>query len=1060
MKPLFFLFLILAISVSMITVTLQDSYGLSSGKNYGISDQQVGLNNKVLGIQTEIETSDIFMNDTECDLNTIAVATQWIRFDGYTWIESGITAGKLTTTTGCQYNVVHYAGISQLADINDPTTKYYNDYKADTGVVGDKIFLEIQDTDDDNRWQVKIGEGFAKYGFTPNRNEQTEQWVRINYGIESRIEPQEDYSNIPNTQFTNLKYHVNGDWTTSSYFPASANHEDYLLNKCNSEQWVAGNVRSIDCDRSTDTNSSPTISDIQIDDTTDPYVKQVTVTATDVDYDYLTFYIEQQPSKGDMVMNGNIIDQPYEMEDLNADDHDNLTLIFDYESNAQETDNVVIYVTDQRTGHAVSETITLFENVVQENVAFTWEFDDAVSNKIIVTFDQPMFLDETAWDWRLYAATTSGASLTEYSITSASGYSIASQFYNLYYESSFPSEPVEIKLEYVGGNLTDDEDEYVLEAGTSHTKYYSYSGGGGTGSTLTEFTDDFEDDDLPNWSMSGDKDWFKGGINVSGSGKVSSTQMSSNDCNTVCIVTMNDEIDLTQTTNQQLEFYVFGFLLDSDDYLDVEYSTNGGSTWNNLYTIDTTSNKWIKKTIDLSSYSSSDSFKIRFLAYSNDGIEYISIDELSITGTEIDSTAPVISFTSPFDGQIFDTDSVTVTGVVTDSESTITDVTIQLNSDPKITITENFSHSFTGLSDGVYLVTISATNDQTLQSTGYIAFEVNLPDTTPPTFDVSGKAANFDTNLEFGATYNLGIIQNIVDAQSTTSSITDSSSINDTTPAIGEYTVYYIVTETGGSLLSTTIIETVTVSDNTAPIITLTGDNPQTIELGNDYTELGATTDDGSQVTIDDSAFVNALGSYFILYDSVDAAGNKAETATRTVNVVADVTAPVITFLGIDTVQVIQNDPYVDAGATCTDESDGDIPVTVGGLPIDTAIVGTYQVTYDCADTAENAADQLTRTVIVTDLIEPPGKIPYINVSKDSNSITIEWGEAEGFPTHYYIKGSGSSLDPVSIEADKDRTHTFVGSFKRLMITVIAVNDGGDGPTKVKFIRGNYGISP
>ena len=57
------------------------------------------------------------------------------------------------------------------------------------------------------------------------------------------------------------------------------------------------------------------------------------------------------------------------------------------------------------------------------------------------------------------------------------------------------------------------------------------------------------------------------------------------------------------------------------------------------------------------------------------------------------------------------------------------------------------------------------------------------------------------------------------------------------------------------------------------------------------YTELGATTDDGSPVTIDSSLFVDAVGSYIISYDSTDGT-NAATTVTRTVNVVDTTTAP------------------------------------------------------------------------------------------------------------------------------------------------------------------------
>ena len=76
-----------------------------------------------------------------------------------------------------------------------------------------------------------------------------------------------------------------------------------------------------------------------------------------------------------------------------------------------------------------------------------------------------------------------------------------------------------------------------------------------------------------------------------------------------------------------------------------------------------------------------------------------------------------------------------------------------------------------------------------------------------------------------------------------------------------------------------------TTLDTTAPIITLAGANPQTIELGDGYTELGASTDDSSTVTIDDSEFVDAVGTYTIYYDANDGF-NDAVQLTRTVYVV------------------------------------------------------------------------------------------------------------------------------------------------------------------------------
>lgn len=87
----------------------------------------------------------------------------------------------------------------------------------------------------------------------------------------------------------------------------------------------------------------------------------------------------------------------------------------------------------------------------------------------------------------------------------------------------------------------------------------------------------------------------------------------------------------------------------------------------------------------------------------------------------------------------------------------------------------------------------------------------------------------------------------------------------------------------------------------------------------------------------------------------------------------ADTTPPVIIVSGRATVIVpLEGGPYVDAGATATDDTDGDITgrIVVGGLPIDTSVEGTYTVTYDVDDAAGNHAIQQTRTVIVREIEE------------------------------------------------------------------------------------------
>lgn len=79
-----------------------------------------------------------------------------------------------------------------------------------------------------------------------------------------------------------------------------------------------------------------------------------------------------------------------------------------------------------------------------------------------------------------------------------------------------------------------------------------------------------------------------------------------------------------------------------------------------------------------------------------------------------------------------------------------------------------------------------------------------------------------------------------------------------------------------------------------------------------------------------------------------------------------DTTKPIITLLGSASVTVTEGGTYVDAGATATDNVDGDISsniVTVN--PVDTNTVSTYTITYNVSDSAGNQADEVARTVTV-----------------------------------------------------------------------------------------------
>ena len=98
----------------------------------------------------------------------------------------------------------------------------------------------------------------------------------------------------------------------------------------------------------------------------------------------------------------------------------------------------------------------------------------------------------------------------------------------------------------------------------------------------------------------------------------------------------------------------------------------------------------------------------------------------------------------------------------------------------------------------------------------------------------------------------------------------------------------------------------------------------------------------------------------------VKAANDLTDIGQHTPSAASDSTAPVITLTGNQIVEVALNASYSDAGATASDDTDGTITGDiVTGNSVDTAVAGTYAVTYNVNDAASNAAVQVVRTVIV-----------------------------------------------------------------------------------------------
>ena len=312
---------------------------------------------------------------------------------------------------------------------------------------------------------------------------------------------------------------------------------------------------------------------------------------------------------------------------------------------------------------------------------------------------------------------------------------------------------------------------------------------------------------------------------------------------------------------------------------------------------------------------------------------------------------------------------------------------------------------------GSYSVTYTATDS--FGNTSSETRTVNVLDITKPVINLIG---NNPLTIQLNETYSEPGA-NVTDNYDQSISAIISGTVNTLQP--GTYIRTYSATDSSGN--TETVTRTVIVQNNIKPIITINGVNPVTLQVGQPYTDLGATAVDalGANVNVTSTNNINnnLIGSYSVIYNATDSYGN-TQTAIRIVNV-SDLEGPIITILGANPMTLQLNEQFNDPGATAFDEYSGlpdqnppeddphnnepindtippgtvdppgetinNVTVTVVSNNVNTSIPGTYGVTYSATDTQGNTS-VATRTVIVENNINPTITI------NGSNPLTINFG--------------------------------------------------------------------
>ena len=296
-------------------------------------------------------------------------------------------------------------------------------------------------------------------------------------------------------------------------------------------------------------------------------------------------------------------------------------------------------------------------------------------------------------------------------------------------------------------------------------------------------------------------------------------------------------------------------------------------------------------------------------------------------------------------------------------------------------------------------------------------------DTTPPIITLNGDNP---TIVEVGTPYSEAGAT-VTDDNDTGLSAEITGTVN--TGVVGSYTLTYNAVDSSGNAADP-VTRTVNVVDTYAPVITLNGNNPTTVEVGTSYSEAGATVTDnydtGLIATISGTVNTGLVGSYMLTYNAVDSSGNNAVPVIRTVNVV-DTTAPVITLNGNNPTTVEAGTSYFETGATVTDNYDTGLIATISGT-VNTGVVGSYTLTYNAVDLSGNNAVPVTRTANVVDTTAPVWSPP------PSNQI-VQVGVSFSYP----ISATDASTITYSIN---DTINFHINSFSGIITNKKELNIG------------------
>jgi peptidoglycan/xylan/chitin deacetylase (PgdA/CDA1 family) len=224
---------------------------------------------------------------------------------------------------------------------------------------------------------------------------------------------------------------------------------------------------------------------------------------------------------------------------------------------------------------------------------------------------------------------------------------------------------------------------------------------------------------------------------------------------------------------------------------------------------------------------------------------------------------------------------------------------------------------------------------------------------------------------------------------------------------LGSYEIRYSVINI---FLKANVTRIVRVIDNIGPEITLTGGNEIKLCPNEEFKEPGYIAVDNNDGDITNKVSVQ-INVDEVIYKVSDTSNNTT-TVIRKLDR-NDKEAPTIKLIGNEKVYLTVGSRYVESGYTVTDAYDKLIAEKVRVVgSVNTAVAGTYILTYEATDCSGNYA-KVTRTVVVSNPVPPSsggsGSTIYLTFDDGSSYLTpeiLDILKSEGVRATFFVLGT------------------------------------------------------